>query len=599
MKKLLAVVLAVLVVGTLVACGGGKKEPEPQGSGSAAAPAGAVDIGLQAVYGPNGDQLWSAYDELIKKVKTTADTAERASYMYEAEEWVKNTWTILPLYYYTNPYLCSTSLKDYMYSPLGWVSYKYAYMDNGLADITVNFSSDPETMDPALNSSVDGAVMLTNSFSGLYGYDKDLNIIPECAEEVVAPTAIEDGKYQYVIKLKDGLVWSDGVPMKASDFEFAWKRAADPATAADYQYMFDVIDGYSDDETCNLNVTADDEAGTITIVTSAYCAYFDQLMAFPTYFPVREDVVADDSWATSAATYVSNGPFKMKDWTVGSEIVFEKNPNYWDAANVKLNSIKFFLSNDDDAIYANFTNGTIQYTTTVPVSQIPVLKADPTRMNVDFFIGDYIGTYFLEVNVNQSFKPGLLTTGDTAEDWADWTPAQNAEVRHALALLIDRNYIVEQVTAGGQLPAYGFVPAGMDDGTGAEFRKEADPWWSVDAADYEANVAEAVEILKKYYTFDEATGKFTDFPKFEYSANPTSGNLAICAAIQDMWDDYGIEVEVDQRDWAVIQTALTAGDFTLSRLGWIADYNDPVNFLEIFVSASGNNHPHLGKSQSN
>ena len=96
MKKLLAVVLAVLVVGTLVACGGGKKEPEPQGSGSAAAPVGTVDIGLQAVYGPNGDQLWSAYDELIKKVKTTADTSERASYMYEAEEWVKNTWTILP-----------------------------------------------------------------------------------------------------------------------------------------------------------------------------------------------------------------------------------------------------------------------------------------------------------------------------------------------------------------------------------------------------------------------------------------------------------------------------------------------------------------------
>ena len=578
MKKLLAVVLAVAVVGCLAACGQ-KPAPEPagSGSGSAAPTEKAVNVGMDAVYGPNGDQYWSAYDEIIKKVKTTADMTERASYMYEAESWIKDTWTILPLYYYTNPYLCSTSLKDYIYSPLGWVSYKYAYMDTGLADITVNFSSDPETMDPALNSSVDGAVMLTNSFAGLYGYDTNMNIIPECAEEVVAPTALDGGKYQYVIKLKDGLKWSDGVDMKASDFEYAWKRAADPATAADYQYMFDVIDGYSDDETCNLNVTADDAAGTITIVTSAYCAYFDQLMAFPTYFPVRKDVVENDSWATSASTYVSNGPFRMKDWTVGSEIVFEKNPNYWDAANVKLNTIKFFLSNDDDAIYANFTNGTIQYTTTVPVSQIPVLKADPTRMNVDFFIGDYIGTYFLEVNVNWSFKPGLAVTSDTADAWEGWTPAQNAEVRHALALLIDR-----------------FT---LDDGTGTEFRSATDPWWSVDPADYQANVAEAVEILKKYYTFDEATGKFTDFPKFEYSANPTSGNLAICAAIQDMWDDYGIEIEVDQRDWAVIQTALTAGDFTLSRLGWIADYNDPVNFLEILVSASGNNHPHLGRAQ--
>ncbi len=598
MKKLLALVLAVAVVGCLAACGS-KTEPAPEGSGSGSvAPVEkSVNIGLEPVYGPNGDQYWSAYDELIKKVKTTADMTERASYMYEAESWIKDTWTILPVYYYTNPYLCNTSLKDYIYSPLGWVSYKYAYMDTGVADITVNFSSDPETMDPALNSSVDGAVMLTNSFAGLYGYDKDLNIVPECAEAIAAPEALDGGKYQYVIKLKDGLKWSDGVDMKASDFEYAWKRAADPATAADYQYMFDVIDGYSDDETCNLNVTADDAAGTITIVTSAYCAYFDQLMAFPTYFPVRKDVVENDSWATSPTTYVSNGPFKMKDWTVGSEIVFEKNPNYWDAANVKLNTIKFFLSNDDDAIYANYTNGSIQYTTSVSVDKIPVLKADPTRMNVDFFIGDYIGTYFLEVNVNWSFKPGLAAASDKADAWEGWTPEQNAEVRHALGLLVDRNYIVEQISQGGEVPAYGFVPAGMDDGTGKEFRKETDPWWSVDPADYQANVAEAVEILKKYYTYDEATGKFTDFPKFEYSANPTSKNLAMCAAIQDMWDDYGIEVEVDQRDWAVIQTALTAGDFTLSRLGWIADYNDPVNFLEILVSASGNNHPHLGRAQ--
>jgi len=466
-------------------------------------------------------------------------------------------------------------------------------------EITVCVGPDPETLDPAKNSSVDGSIVLTNAFAGLYGYaekDGKLVIVPECAEEVVAPTETEDGKYQYVVTLKEGLKWSDGEELKASDFAYSWQRAAEPATAADYCYMFDVIDGFSYDDDCLLNVTADDEARTITIVTAAYCSYFDQLLAFPTYYPVRKDIVeGNDAWATDVATYVCNGPFRMKSWTVGSEIVFEKNPNYWDADSVKLETLTFFLSDDDDAIFANFTNGTIQYTTTVPVSQIPVLKTDDTRMGVDFFIGDYIGTYYLEINIEKSFKPGLTTASDSEEAWEDWTAEQNAEVRHALGLLIDRNYIVEQVTAAGQLPAYGFVPAGMDDGTGKEFRKEADAWWSVDAADYEANCAEAVEILKKYYTYDEATGMFTDFPVFEYSANPTSANLAICAAIQDMWDDYGIKVNVDQRTWAVIQTALTEGDFTLSRLGWIADYNDPVNFLEIVLSGSGNNHPRLGK----
>ncbi len=450
--------------------------------------------------------------------------------------------------------------------------------------ITVCVGPDPETLDPALNSSVDGAIILTNAFAGLYGWadvNGVLTIVPECAKEVVEPVLRADGKYQYTVTLKDGLKWSDGVAMKASDFVYAWNRAADPEVGADYQYMFDVIDGYSDEAgACKLNISADDEAGTIVIVTANYCSYFNQLLAFATYYPVRKDIVeGNDNWATAPATYVSNGPFTMKSWTVGGEIVFEKNENYWDAANVQADEIAFFLSDDDDAIYAGFTNGTIQYTTSVPVSLIPVLKNDSSRYNVDFFIGDYIGTYYIEFNVEKSF------TGDAFAD---------NEVRKALALLIDRNYIVEQVTGGGQMPADGFVPAGMGDGTGAIFREEADPWFSVDKADYEANCNEAVEILKKYFTYEN--GKFTDFPHFEFSLNPTSGNKAIAAAIQNMWEAYGISCTLDQREWKVIQTALTEGDFTMSRLGWIADYDDPVNFLEIMLSASGNNHPRLGKA---
>lgn len=470
---------------------------------------------------------------------------------------------------------------------------------SGGQNLMVCCGPDPETIDPARNSSVDGAIMLSNAFSGLYQWheneDGTQTVIADCAEEVVAPTETADGKYQYVITLKEGLRWSDGVELKASDFVYAWNRACDPATMADYQYIFDVIDGY-DAENPALNIAADDEARTITIVTAALCPYFDQLLAFPTYMPVRKDIVeADpDGWALNPETYVSNGAFKMSEWIAGDKIVFVRNENYWDAENVKLESLTFALSDDDDAIFANYENGTYQYTTTVPISQIAVLKNDAERMNVDFFIGDYSGTYYLEFNVEVSFKPGLETASTDSSAWEGWTPEQNAEVRRALALLIDRNYIVDEITQAGEEPAEGFVP-GMDDGTGKIFREEAEPWWSADAADLEANRAEAVDILKKYYDYDEATGTFTNFPVFQYSINPTSGNKAMCAAIQDMWDDYGINTEIDQRDWSVIQTALTAGDFTMSRLGWIADYVDPITFLEIFVSASGNNHPRLGK----
>lgn len=479
-------------------------------------------------------------------------------------------------------------------------------------EVTVAFAGDPETIDPALNSTVDGAVICTNAFEGLYGYKADAKGNPEliatCAEAVVKPTANGDGTYRYVLKLREGLKWSNGTELKASDFVYAWNRAADPNTGADYGFLYEVFVGY--DAMCEeretntegalvakLAATADDAARTITFDTAYYCAYFDQLLAFPTFYPVCKAVVeADPQWATKAETYVSNGAFKMKSWTVGSEIVFVKNENYYNAAATKLEKLTFFLSEDDDAVFANFTAGEIAYTTHVPVDQIPVLKNDKNRMGKDFFIGDYIGTWYIEFSVNYSFKAGLANAADTAEAWEGWDEAKNAEVRHALALLIDRNYIVNSVTAGGQLPAYGFVPAGMSDGNGNTFRDEAEEWWSVDPADYDDNKAEAVNILKKYYNYDEATGKFTNFPKFDLKLNQTTGNVAILTACQNMWHAYGIECEFDQRAWTILTAEVSAGNFTVSRMGWIADYNDPVNFLEIYLTNSGNNHPQAGRS---
>jgi len=473
-------------------------------------------------------------------------------------------------------------------------------------ELTVCFAGDPESIDPALNASVDGANVCVNAFAGLYSWttvDGSVKLVAECAQEIVKPTAAEGGKYKYVITLKEGLKWSDGSELYASDFVYAWNRAASPETAADYCYMFDVIDGYASVEAeeagAKLNVTADNNNRTITIYTTAYCAYFDQLLAFPTYFPVKESVVsADANWATKQATYVSNGAFRMKTWVTGSKIEFEKNPNYHDAENVKLDKLTFFLSEDDDAVYANFQSGDVQYTTHVPVTQIPVLKADSTKFNKTFFIGDYIGTWYLEFNINNSFKPGLTNAGTTTADWQGWSEENNAKARQALGMLIDRNYIVNSVTAGGQTPARGFVPNGMSDGNGNEFRSEAQDWWSVDSAEYEETCQEAVNILKGLgYTFDNATGKFTNFPQFVVKMNNTSGNTAILTAVQSMWAKYGINFTIDSRAWNILTKEVGDGDFGCSRLGWIADYDDPVNFLEIYLSASGNNHPQLGKDK--
>ncbi|MDR2520292.1 MAG: peptide ABC transporter substrate-binding protein [Eubacteriaceae bacterium] len=455
------------------------------------------------------------------------------------------------------------------------------------------------TLDPALNASVDGSTYLTNAFAGIYSYKKSqsggLELQPECATEIVTPTPLGDGRYQYVITLKEGLKWSDGVEVKASDFEYAWKRAADPATKADYQYIFDVIDGY-DESAPNLNVTSDDAARTVTVVTSSFCAYFDQLLAFATYYPVRKDIVEanPEQWAVQADTYITNGPFKLENWDLtGSQLVFAKNENYWDAANVKLDKLIFAMSDQDDANFTAYENGTYMLLDNLPVSMIGKLKAE--RLGKDFYISDYIGTFFLPFNANISLKPGIGNASSNDSAWSGWTTAQNAQARLALSLLIDRNYICDQILQGGQIPANGFVPQGMSDGNGSDFRQTGKNWW--DPGNVEGNRAQAIEILKGLgYAYDEASKKFTDFPTWVFATNTNTSNIALAEAIQNMWKEYGITVSVEQKDWAVFQTALTDGDFMQARMGWIADYNDPINFLEIFSTSSGNNHPQLGRS---
>ena len=199
----------------------------------------------------------------------------------------------------------------------------------------------PDTIDPALNSAVDGASYIIHLFSGLVGYEQDesgnLVLVPGCAKEI--PTAVEtaDGKVSYTFVLKDDLKWSDGSALTAQDFVWSWNRAADPATVADYGYMFDVIDGYAEmqemykmkddgsietdadgkfvyvDGRKELNAVASDDGKSITVTLNVDVPYFMELLAFPTYMPVKKDIVDanPDGWATKAETYIGNGAYKV------------------------------------------------------------------------------------------------------------------------------------------------------------------------------------------------------------------------------------------------------------------------------------------------
>ena len=473
-------------------------------------------------------------------------------------------------------------------------------------ELAVCLASEPDTLDPALNSAVDGATMVTHLFSGLAKWaqnDKgNLEIVADCATELPAGVVGEDGKVTYTYTLRDGLKWSDGEALKASDFVFAWNRAASIELGADYGYMFDIIDGYAemtetDDDgnavnpDAKLNVTAVDDK-TLKIVLTTNVAYWNELLAFPTYYPVREDVVSNEAWATEPATYVGNGPYVISAWEHDSVITLTKNENYIDADKVTMPTIKCYLSDDNNNMLTNFKNGDWLFIDDVPTNEMSALKKDYAD---EFVVAGQIGTYYVCWNINEEILPKTSTlTGVEAE-------AARAEIRTALGLIIDRNYIVDSISQAGEVPASSFVAMGMTNPDGTEFYKtsgtseEFDGYYNVAKEAFEDNFASAVETLKKYYTYDEATKKFTDVPSLNYIYNTNDAHKAIAEYLQTAFANVGITMNLENQEWNTFLNTRKNGDYSVARNGWVADYTDPICFLDMWISASGNNDVQFGK----
>ena len=467
------------------------------------------------------------------------------------------------------------------------------------SSINVCLASEPATLDPHLNSAVDGATLCAHLFSGLAKWDQDeegnLEIVPDCATELPEGVENADGTVTYTYTLRDGLTWSDGQPLTAKDFEFAWNRAASPALAADYGYMFEVVKGYAEmwadgaPADAKLAVTAVDDK-TLEVTLNNAVSYWNELLAFPSYYPVREDVVANESWATDPASYVNNGAYTMTAWEHNSLITLTKNENYVDADQVKMDEINFYLSDDANNMLTNFQNGDWQLIDDVPTNEIASLKEQyPDEFHVD----GQLGTYYVCWNVNEDILPaGSGLEGAEAE-------AARAEIRNAISLLFDRNYIVESIAQGGQVPASSFVAMGLTDADGSQFYQNAgssadfDGYLNVAADALESNYNTAIETLKKYYDFDGE--KFTNFPTLTYLYNTSEGHKAIAEYLQSVLAGVGITMNLENQEWNTFLETRKAGNFSIARNGWLADYNDPISFLDMWTTASGNNDVQLGK----
>lgn len=437
--------------------------------------------------------------------------------------------------------------------------------------ITVQIGPNPETLDPALNSAVDGGNMLITLFETLLIIDQDNKVQPGQAEKYeVSPDGLT-----WTFTMRDGLKWSDGTDLNAKDFEYTFKRIADTNVAAPYaETVIGMIEGYKDaidsKNPEKLNVKASDDGKTLTIKLAYPCSYFDKIVAFGTMSPVQKATVEKngDSWATKPETYVCNGPYTITEWTPSEKIVCKKNENYkggWDSSKIVNDKLTFLLLEDSSASYTAYTGGTAQLIKDVPTEEIPTLKKDKKD---EFNVDPILGTYYLSMNLNKA-------------------PFNNKNVRKALSLAIDRDYVANTVMQGTYTPAYNYVGTGVDDvdpGKFLENSKAANGGKTYISEDYKANLEEAKKALAEA-GYPEGKG----FPTITYSTNDIGYHKAVAEYLQQVYKDLGITMNIDIVDWSSFTPKRRAGEYEMARNGWVMDYNDASNMIELFTSTNGNN----------
>ena len=433
------------------------------------------------------------------------------------------------------------------------------------AGFTVQYGPNPETLDPALNSAIDASNTIITIFEPLLLINENNEVIGGQAESWEAS---EDG-LTWTFTMRDGLKWSDGTDLTAKDFEYSFKRMANPDTAAPYAAtclgMIDGFDAAQAGDTDALNVKASDDGKTLTIVLAYPCSYFDKMAAFAAMSPVQQATVEanGDSWCTSAETFVSNGPYMITDWTPSERIVLTKNPNYvggWDNSKIVSDTITLLLLEDSSAAFAAYNSGEAVLIKDVPTDEIPSLtKAEDGG---DFYVDTILGTYYVSLNLKRdAFK--------------------DAKVRRALSLAIDRDYVANTIMQGTYSTADSIVGPGIVDENGYFHDNGNAPYIS---ADYEANLAEAKKLLA-----DAGYPNGEGYPTLEYSTNDAGYHVPLAEYLQQAWGDLGITLTINKMEWSSFTPARRAGEYDVARNGWVMDYNDPSNMVELFCTDNGNN----------
>jgi len=415
--------------------------------------------------------------------------------------------------------------------------------------LVYNNGVEPQTLDPTLMTGLPELTLAMALFEGLTGlHPKTLEPVPGIARSWdISP----DGR-TYTFHLRPSR-WSDGAPLTAGDFVFAWRRALAPETAAQYAQLLYPIAGArafnegkaKDPE--SLGVRALD-ALTLEVRLENPLPYFLELTAFGTYYPVPRKALErhGDLW-TRPGRLVGNGPFVLAEWRPHDRIVLRKNPAYWDAARVRLEEIQVLAIDDSETAFKKFLKGEVDWIRDVPTPKVAQAGRLP-----GFRYCPQLATYFLRCNVRRK-------------------PLDDVRVRRALALAVDRDSIARYLLRAGQRPARSLVPPILPGYTPAE-GPGYDP-------------AEARRLLAEA-GFPGGRG----FPRLRYLYNTSEAHQQIAEALQYMWRTHlGITITLVNQEWKVYLDSMAHGDYDLARGSWIADYADPTTFLDCFTTGNGNN----------
>lgn len=418
-----------------------------------------------------------------------------------------------------------------------------------------SINSEPPSMDPGIAVDADSFDMIYAAFEGLTNYDLNGQLTNATAESFTNSPDYTT----YTFKVRKDAKWSNGDPVTAHDFVYAIKRNLDPKTASEYAYQLYYIKGGEEYNTGkgkpeDVGVKALDDY-TVEFSLKSPTPFFRELTFFPTLFPLHQKTVeSNPQWANEAKTIVGNGPFIMDTWEHKSKIVFTKNPNYWDKDNVKLDRLEIVMIEDNNTAFSMFENGEIDWggypASTMPTDAIPSLKDAGKLM-----VADNPGTQSVVFNTN---KP----------------PFSNKKIRQAFAYSINRQEIIDNILQTGVPAAYGWVPTSMG--------LNKDGYFKEDTEKAKQLLAEGMKELG-----------LTTFPKVTYTFDTTDTNKKLAEALQDQWKKaLGVEVKLYTAELKVYRDMRSQANFDMIRFQWGADFNDPINFLEMFRDKTGgNNHP--------